>query len=147
MIIQGRLYGFVEVEIEMPEDLYEYFAEWPPLFTHRDIGREDLDQSQREYAERADLLNTPSGNLVSVMSQKKTVLHTDLLVWYLKKGLVVKNLFSIIQWRPAKPFENWLEKTVEGRREAAYTGDALKDITNKNMANSSYGYALLNWKK
>ncbi len=71
----------------------------------------------------------------------------DLLVRYLKKGLVVKNLFSIIQWRLAKPFEDWLSKIVDGRREAVYTRDALKDITNKNMANSSYGYALLNWEK
>ncbi len=116
------MYRFSEVEIETAEDLYVYFAEWLPLFAHHEIGREDLDLNQRDYAKRADQLKRLSRNLVSVMSQKKTVLHTDLSVWYLKKGLVVKNLFSIIQWRVAKPFEDWLSKIVAGRREAAFTG-------------------------
>ncbi|MCP4652842.1 MAG: hypothetical protein GY858_05605, partial [Candidatus Omnitrophica bacterium] len=81
------------------------------------------------------------------METKRTVMHTDLLRWYLENGLKVSEVFSLIQWQPGHAFGEWLEKIVKGCREAAIQGDVLKDITNKLLANSSYGYALLNLSK
>ncbi|MCP4597141.1 hypothetical protein [Neptuniibacter sp.] len=147
LIRAKKLFGFAEVDIRVPETLYDYFAEWPPLFAKQKLGAEDLDPRQKAFAEKHGLLKTPNLNLVSVMEAKKTVIHTDLLIWYLEHGLEVTRVHSLTQWRCGNAFGGWLNKIVVGRREAAITGDVLKDLTNKLLANSSYGYALLNLAK
>ncbi len=101
-----------------------------------------MDENQKCYAEE-HALNFPRENLLSVMETERTVLHTDLLHWYLENGLEVTKVFSLVQWRLGHAFGEWLEQIVKGRREAVIEGDVLKDITNKLLANSSYGYALL----
>ena len=46
---EGRLFGFFEISIKVPESHDEKFREWPPLFTKKIMGRDDLDK-QSEMA-------------------------------------------------------------------------------------------------
>ena len=39
----GNLFGFVQCDIEVPENLGEAFANFPPIFKNNNVGSDDLD--------------------------------------------------------------------------------------------------------
>ena len=41
-IKSGSLFGYVQLNIEVPENLREAFADFPPIFKNNDVGRDDI---------------------------------------------------------------------------------------------------------
>ena len=52
----GSLFGFVEFDIELPENLREAFASFPPVFKNVSVGRDDSGLFMEEYADKECLL-------------------------------------------------------------------------------------------
>ena len=55
-IRNGKLFGFVQGDIEVPEKLKERFAKFPPIFKNTEIGRHDIGSLMQVYAEKEGLL-------------------------------------------------------------------------------------------
>ena len=49
-IKSGSLFGYVQLNIEVPENLREGFAEFPPIFKNNDAGRDEIGSFMKNYA-------------------------------------------------------------------------------------------------
>ena len=73
-------FGFAQVDIEVPRELWERFEEFPLLFVNRCIGPDEVPQHMRDYL-------TGSGRtfiqgqkkLLGVLSENKMLLYAPLL--------------------------------------------------------------------
>ena len=62
---EDKLFGYVQCDLEVPEELRERFANFPPIFKNCDVGRENIGKPMLDYAERNSLLLKPQQMLVT----------------------------------------------------------------------------------
>jgi hypothetical protein len=64
MNINNQLIGFVQVDIETPEDLKEKFSEMTPIFKNAEIKFDDIDEYMQNYHNYNDIpFNKPKKNI------------------------------------------------------------------------------------
>ena len=137
----GHWFGFAEVDIEVPRDLWEQFEELPPLFINRAVPDEGVPQHMKDYLRESGRTRFPAQNkLLGVLSAKKMLIYAPLLQWYLDSGLKLTAVHRTIDYRPQKIF-NWFVQEVANSRRA---GDADKERALlaevfKLWGNSAYG--------
>ena len=51
-IRSGKLFGYVQCDIEVPEELKKKFASFPPIFKNTNVGRHDIGSLMQDYAEK-----------------------------------------------------------------------------------------------
>ena len=51
-IIGGRLFGFVQCDIEVPEHLRDYFSTFPPIFENTAMSRDEIGNLMKQYAQK-----------------------------------------------------------------------------------------------
>ena len=56
-IIDGRLFGYVQSNIEVPEHLRDYFSNFPPIFKNTVVSRNDTGDLMKEYAEKEEIMS------------------------------------------------------------------------------------------
>ena len=54
-IIDGRLFGYVQCDIEVPEHLRDYFPNFPTFSKNTVVTRDDIGNLIKEYAEKKGL--------------------------------------------------------------------------------------------
>ena len=88
------MFGYVQCDIEVPEELKKIFANFPPIFKITNVGRHDIGLLMKDYAEKEDLLCQPRKMLISSNFLENGALITPLLLLYSDLGLVCKNNFA-----------------------------------------------------
>ena len=76
----GSLFGFAQVDIEVPEDLFEKFSEMSPLFVVQEILNDQISEHMHEYlrkTRRKRILGTRK--LCGLMKATRILLFTPLL--------------------------------------------------------------------
>ena len=86
-IEEDNLFGYVQCDLEVPEELRERFANFPPIFKNLDVRRENIGKFKLEYAEKNALLLKPQRMLISSYKLNSGIVITPLLKFYLKLGL------------------------------------------------------------
>ena len=99
-VVNGTLFGMVECDVRVPEELQDYFSEMQPVFKNASVTRYDIGPFMRQYAEEHDILSKPRVMLVGSFRGVKVLLATPLLRWYLAHGLVVDRVYQIIEYEP-----------------------------------------------
>ena len=89
-IRSGKLFGYVQCDIEVPEELKKNFAIFPPFFKNTNIARHDIGLLMKEYAETEGLLCQLRKTFFSSSFLGNGVLVTPRLLFYLDLGLVCK---------------------------------------------------------
>ena len=51
-IEENNLFGYVQCDLEVPEELRKRFANFPPIFKNFNVGRENIGKFKLEYAEK-----------------------------------------------------------------------------------------------
>ena len=115
-IIDGRLFGYVQCDIEVPEHLRDYFSNFPPIFKNTVVSRDDIGNLMKEYAEKEGIMPQPRRMLISSFILTNGTIITPLLLFYLKLGLVCKNIHRFVQYTPRKCFDNFVQSAVDARR-------------------------------
>ena len=143
-IRSGQLFGYVQYDIEVPEELKKKFANLPPIFKNKNVGRHDIGSLMQDYAEKEGLLCQPRKMLISSFFLENGTLVTPLLLFYLELGLVCKKIYRFVEFTPVKCFNRFVQSAVHDRRE----GDedpkpSVVAETIKLLANSSYGYQFM----
>ena len=64
-IRSGKLFGYVQCDIEVPGELKEKFANFPPIFKKTIVGQHDIVSLMQDYAEKHGLLCQPRKMLIS----------------------------------------------------------------------------------
>ena len=93
-VLNDKLFGFFEVDIEVPErsgeaeQLRKHFSEFSPLFVISEVPEEQIPQHMKDYqinTGRKKIKNNKK--LLGVMKAEKILLYSPLLKWYLNHGL------------------------------------------------------------
>ena len=155
-IMNGELTGLVQVDIEVPEkwpegkeqDIspYEYFSEMSPIFCNSKVHFDVWGSTMQSYT-----LSKKSGDfsesrklLVGGMAATKIFLATNLLQWYLEKGLKVTNIYEVVEYKFERCFEGFCDFISNARRDGDI--EPAKEVlgeTCKVLGNASYGSLLL----
>ena len=143
-IRSGKFFGFVQSDIEVPEDLKKKFANFPLIFKSTNLDRHDIGLLMKDYAEKEGLLCQPRKMLISSYFLENGTLITPLLLSYLELGLVCKMIYRFVEYIPVKYFKNFVQSAVNARREGDENANSsVVAETMKLLANSSYGYQIM----
>ena len=78
-IKRGELFDVVDCSLEVPEEMYPYFEDFPPIFKNCEVGRDDIGDHMKEFAERNKLLPRPRKMLISSFKLERGPVITPLL--------------------------------------------------------------------
>ena len=144
-VIDGTLFGMVECDVRVPDNLREYFAEMQPVFKNTTVTRDDIGPYMRQYAEENDIMSAPRRMLVGSFHGIKLLLATPLLRWYLAHGLIVDRVYQVVEYERKPCFRNFGESVSTARRNG--DSDPEKAIiadTMQLLGNSGYGKTVTN---
>ncbi|GFO12821.1 hypothetical protein PoB_003932600 [Plakobranchus ocellatus] len=131
-----------------------YECEWEEMkegnneivnFIKIDVSSEDIGQFIRDFADEHKLLGRSRRTLIGSFIDKNIFLATPLLRWYLKHGLVVGEIYEVVEYTPTRCFQGFADIVSENRRRGDL--DPTKAIlaeTFKLLGNSAYGKSLEN---
>lgn len=147
-VCEGELFGMVECDLEVPmwnQELIEFYDEFPPICKHAEISRNDIGDHMKAYAEENEYLTRPRKNLINSFWARKILLTTPILKWYIKNGLCVTRIYSVIEMVPKQCFASIRDEIIDFRRQADLD-PALKSSGEnwKTLGNSLYGKTVTN---
>ena len=124
-ILKGKVFGFAQVDIEVPEEFYDKLSEVPPMFVVQEIPDCAIPEEMKIYKEKTGR-KTVKGTkkLLGVMKAKKILLYTPVIEWHLQHGLRLTAVHCLIKYEPGMPFSWFPEEVANARREA--DKDSLK---------------------
>ena len=102
-----ELFGFVLADIYTLRHLKPFFNEAPFIFKNAMVGRKDVGELMKGFAEENGLLKKPRRMLISSYFGEKILLTTPLAKWYLDHGLEITKIYEFIKYNPKKPFEKF----------------------------------------
>jgi len=140
-----ELFGVLEVDIEVPQHLYDKFSEMSPLFCTTDIPFDVIGNHMQEFINETGMSKRPRRLLVGGMKARKIMLASPLLKTYLDLGLVVTKVYQVAEFARMRCFKNFVSEVTNARR----AGDADKNLSiiadlNKLIGNSAYGSTIMN---
>ena len=143
-IRSGKLFGYVQSDLEVPEELKTNFANFPPITKNTNVGRHDIGLLMKNYAEKERILCQPRKMLISSYFLENGILTTPLLLFQLGMGLVCKKNYRFVEYIPVKSFNKFLQSAVNARREGQENPNSkVVTETMKLLANNSYGHQIL----
>ena len=136
-----KWFGFAEVDIEVPQDLWKKFEEFPPIFINQSVGEEGIPQHIKDYLANSSRTATPNQKkLLGVLKAKKVLLYAPLLAWYHEHGLEIPAVHRTINYIPRKIFDWFVKEVANMRRKGdAEAEKALLAEIYKLLGNSAYG--------
>ena len=148
-VLNDKLFGFFQVNIEVPEQLLDKFSEFSPLFILSEVPEDQIPQHMRYYkinTGRKKIKNNKK--LLGVMKAEKILLYSPLLKWYLNHGLQVTKIHKYISYTSSRPFA-WFPEEVSSARRDADQDKNKKQLgdTAKLKGNSFYGKMIENLEK
>ena len=141
----GSLFGMVQVDIHTPEHLKVFFQEMTPIFKNKLVSRENVGGHMKHFLEKNNKLNKPQRQLIGSYYGEKILLGTPLLQWYLKNGLVVSQVYVVVEYVPEHTFNPFVKEVTEARRSGDKNSDCkiLSDLY-KLLGNAAYGKTITN---
>ena len=130
-IINGKIFGAVEVDIHVPDHLKDHYQEMPPIFKNIKITENDIGDYMKDFLKQKNSSFKDTRYLIGSMFASKILLITPLLRWYLAHGLVVTKIYQVIEFRPIRCFERFANNVSDDRR----AGD--RDTNFKAIADTS----------
>ena len=148
-VLNDKLFGFFQVDIEVPEQLRKRFSEFSPLFILSEVPEDQIPQHMQDYKINTGRKKVKNNKkLLGVMKAEKILLYSPLLKWYLNHGLQVTKIHRYISYTPGRPFK-WFPEEVSSARRAANNDKNKKQLgdTAKLKGNSFYGKMIENLEK
>ena len=139
--MMGELFGFLQVDIHVPDKLLEKFSELSLLFIVDRVPEDQIPQHMKDYQERTErktIIGTKK--LLGVTRATGILLYTPMLKWYLEHGLKVTAIHKYLKYESGKSFR-WFPEVVSSARIDGDSNPALKQLgdTHKRKGNSFHG--------
>ena len=139
-IKEGKLFGYVQCDIEVPENMRSKFVNFPPIFKNALVSKIDIGDLMNNYAEEERLLSQPRKMLISSLTLPNGTVITPLLLFYLQLGLVCTKIRRFFEYIPKKCFNSFVHSAVDARRQGDENSiSSVVAETIKLLADSSYG--------
>ena len=144
-ILNDKLFGFIQVDIETPENLKNYFSEMTPIFKNAEIKFEDIGEHTQNYHTKNNIPFNKGKKLIGSYFGKEILLYTPSLKWYIQHGLVITKFHCAIKYQGEYAFKDFADEVSDARR--AGDVDTSKELiaeTMKLFGNSAYGKTITN---
>ena len=115
-IKKGKLFGYVQCDIEVPEILRSKLDDFPPIFKNTLVSKNDIGELMKTYAEEEGILSQPRKMMISSFTLQNGTLITPLLLFYLQLGLVCSKIHRFVEYTPKKCFNSFVHSAVDARR-------------------------------
>ena len=148
-VLNDKLFGFFQVDIEVPEQLLDKFSEFSPLFIFSEVPEDQIPQHMQDYKINTGRKKVKNNKkLFGVMKAEKILLYSPLLKWYLNHGLQVTKIHKYISYTSGRPFK-WFPEEISSARRAADQDKNKRQLgdTAKLKGNSFYGKMIENLEK
>ena len=143
-IKERSLFGYVQCNLVVPDELESKLANFPPIFKNTEVGRNEIGDYMKNYAIENEMLKHPQRMLISSFKLGNGTVITPLFNFYLELGLQCTKIYRFVQYSPRKCFNNFNQSVVDARREG--DENPLSGVvaeTMKLLGNSSYGYQIM----
>ena len=121
-IIEGikkdDIFGFVKLDIHVPDDLKPKFDEFPVIFKNVEIPLEVVGNYMQEVCALNNRTTGVKRSLISSFFGKEIVISTELLKKYLQMGLVVTDIQWLLEYTPRTCFDWFRDEVIYHRRKA-----------------------------
>ena len=139
-IQENKIFGFTLVDLHTPDELKHKFRDLPPIFKCCDVSRDDIGDHMRQFWEQTGSLARPRRMVISSYFGSKMLIPTPLLHWYLQQGLIMTQVYLVIQYQPQQCFKTVTEDAAAKRCLAQQ--DPSQDLAGESaklLINSVYG--------
>ena len=115
-IKENKLFGAVEVDLHVPDHLKNFFSEMTPIFKHATVNFENIGQHMQNFVNESGNKFKKRCYLIGSMFAEKVLIITPLLQWYMSHGILVTNVYQIIEFSPKKCFVKFSDQVSNDRR-------------------------------
>ena len=141
----GSFFGLVRCDVRVPPELMEHFSEMTPLFGLSKLGQGHLSLHMRAHVVLSGMSVSTHKSHVGANRAEGMLLHSELLQWYLKKGLVASNVTKTFRYKKKAMFEEFVVQTTESQRRGNSDPSlALHANMAKLSVNTVYGKTITN---
>ena len=112
----GNIFGAVVVDIQVPQELKNYFSEMTPIFKNTMVKLNDIGEYMQRFLKDTGISFRDTRYLIGSMFGTEILLITPLLKWYLEHGLVVTKVYQVIQFKPIRCFKEFSDQVSRDRR-------------------------------
>jgi len=141
----STIFGFIEVDIIVPEQLYNYFSEFPPIVKNIEYSNNICG----EYT--TTLLNnkfSKSRKLIATLKGEKLLIKSTRLKWLVEHGCIITKIYGVIEAIPRKIFANFMNWVSDERRKGVIDQKyAIIAECCKTIGNSSFGRTIMDKNK
>ena len=145
----GSLFGYVQCDLVVPDELKSKFANSPPIFKNTEVGRNyywrlNIGDYMKNYAIENEMLKHPQRMLISGFKLENGTVITPLFNFYMELGLQCAKIYRFFQYSPRKCFKNFVHSVVDARREG--DENPLSGVvaeTMKLLGMDMYGYQIM----
>ena len=119
-LLSGEWFGFAEVDIEVPRNLWRLFEEMPPLFYNKEIREAAVPSEMLAYLQKTGRTRQAADQkkVLGALSADKILLYAPLLKWYLEHGLEITAVYRTINYRPQTIFQWFVDQITAARQMA-----------------------------
>ena len=143
-IKKGKLFGYVQCDIQVPEKMRANFANFPQIIRNTLVSKSDIGDLMKNYAEEERLLSQPRKMLISSFTLQNGTLVTPLLLFYLQFGLLCAKIHRFVEYTLKKRFNSFVQPAVDAKRLGDESpNSSVVAETMKFLANSSYGHQIM----
>ena len=115
-IKENKIFGAVEVDLHVPDHLKNFFSELTPIFKHATVNFEDIGPHMQNFINESGTKFKKRCYLIGSMFAEKILIITPLLQWYISHGIIVTNIYQLIQFSPEKCFVKFADQVSDDRR-------------------------------
>ena len=139
-VITDKFFGFLEVDIEVPEDKWDYFGEMCPIFINKEYSEDVCGEYTKDLLKKLGRKPTKSRKLITVLKAEKILIKSTRLRWLLNHGCIVSKLHGVIEAKRGKVFKGFMD-WVSNERRKGDTDLKYKIIAEgaKLVGNSAFG--------
>ena len=137
-VLNDKVFGYVQVDINVPEKLWDKFSEMSPFFVVQEIPESCIPEHMKKYqldTGRTTVKGTKK--LLGVMKAAKILLYTPFLKWCLGRGCEITAEYQLVEYEPGTPFAWFPEEVADARRGGDARRQADKDPSKKLLGDTS----------
>jgi len=150
-LTSDKFAGFIEIDIETPEELKEQFKEFPPIFknTEIDTAVHDIGEFNKNKMKEMGIKDNKSKKLISTYGGKNILVNKSLYKWYLNHGLIISKIHSVLEYEKELPIFKSFVDTIADNRRLGDTDKTKKSFADeyKLIGNSAVGYTIIDKSK
>ena len=142
---KGNLIGYIQSDIEKPENLRANFSNFSPIFEKNLVSKIDIGDLMKTYAEEEGIMSQTRKLLISSFTIQNGTLIIPLFFFYLQLWLVVTKKHRSVEYTTTKCFDSFVKAAADARVNGDKSSkSSVVAETMKLLANSSYGYQIMN---